>query len=130
MVQVTCIHINQCFVCEYYMSNDNDGPIIFSVLCVYYEHKHTLVQFRKYILISCHILYILVWCSGRVALCVTAALLTEHWSLPAASAARPASPCSGISPPAARSADWRCPAWSLSVHLKKKTHTKAFKNGI
>lgn len=40
------------------------------------------------------------------------------WSLPVSSAVRPASPCSAPSPPAARSGDWRCPAWSPSARLR------------
>lgn len=44
------------------------------------------------------------------------------WSLPVSSAARPASPCSAPSPPAARSGGWRCPAWSPSARLRRNRY--------
>lgn len=50
-----------------------------------------------------------------------------RWCLPVSSAAHPVSPCSVISPPAAHTAGWRCPAWSLSAHLKKKNTPRAWK---
>lgn len=48
--------------------------------------------------------------------------LRQFWSLPSSSAARPASPCSAPSPPAARISGWRCLVWSLSAHLKRNRH--------
>lgn len=79
--------------------------ILFPFVAVFSLHSEELAPLNRF--------SVTAWSRDAMRTC---------WSLPVSSAARPASPCSAPSPPAARSVGWRCPAWSPSARLRKNRY--------